>query len=553
MAPTDRHILAGSIAVLAVLLAGAPEARSASATWSGATSDLWSTGANWSATTVPGTTDTATFNSASANTTISLGAGVTIKTLLYDTSSAAAYILGSGGDGAQTLTLDNSGAITINSSVTTNQTINANLVLGNDGATSSFAITNSSATANHTLTLAGAISGSSGSGVKTLTIGGVGRTTVSGLISHGSGGSLRLTKTGTGILTLSGANTFTGKTTLSGGTLSINSFGNVGAASSALGAPTSVANGTIDFTASSTLTYTGPATSSDRVLKLAGGGATFTHSGTGLVTLTGGITGTNNSMLFRGLGDITEAGLVAHSGSVSRTDPGTLYLTNPGNSFPGNLLVFNGTISVSSVANSGSNSAAGSGSTIFLGQNGAGSVGQGTLQFTGTSGGGTNRSLVIQNGAAGGIGVIENTVAGQTLTLSGNLTANDTSSASSFILQGAGNGSFNGSITGSPNLALTKSGAGTWSLGAANTHTGSTTLSGGTLALGHVNALQNSTLDTGTTGAQTVAFAVAGTNTYNLGGLTGSDDLDLGANTLSVGANNASTSNPFARSAATSA
>jgi autotransporter-associated beta strand protein len=213
MAPTDRHILAGSIAVLAVLLAGAPKARSASATWSGATSDLWSTGANWSATPVPGTTDTATFNSASANTTISLGAGVTIQTLLYDTSSA---------------------------------------------------------TANHTLTLAGAISGSSGAGVKTLTIGGVGRTTVSGLISDGSGGSLRLTKTGTGILTLSGANTFTGKTTLSGGTLSINSLGNVGAASSALGAPTTVADGTIDFTtASSTLVYTGPATSSDRVLNFA--------------------------------------------------------------------------------------------------------------------------------------------------------------------------------------------------------------------------------------------------------------------------------------------
>jgi autotransporter-associated beta strand protein len=226
----------------------------------------------------------------------------------------------------------------------------------------------------------------------------VGSQTYGGVIS----GTGTLTKSGAGVLTLSGANTFTGKTTLSGGTLSINSFGNVGAASSALGAPTSVANGTIDFTASSTLTYTGPATSSDRVLKLAGGGATFTHSGTGLVTLTGGITGTNNSMLFRGLGDITEAGLVAHSGSVSRTDPGTLYLTNPGNSFPGNLLVFNGTIRVSSVANSGSNSAAGSGSTIFLGQNGAGSVGQGTLQFTGTSGGSTNRSLVIQNGALGG-------------------------------------------------------------------------------------------------------------------------------------------------------
>ena len=72
-----------------------------------------------------------------------------------------------------------------------------------------------------------------------------------------------------------------------------------------------------------------------------------------------------------------------------------------------------------------------------------------------------------------------------------------------------------------------------------NTYTGVTTVNGGTLALGNVNALATSTLDTGAAGAQQVTFTVAGTNTYNLGGLQGSDDLALGGNTLSVGANNA--------------
>jgi fibronectin-binding autotransporter adhesin len=91
------------------------------------------------------------------------------------------------------------------------------------------------------------------------------------------------------------------------------------------------------------------------------------------------------------------------------------------------------------------------------------------------------------------------------------------------------------------NGTLNKTGAGTLILNGANTHSGVTTLSSGTLALGHTNALQNSTLDTGSSGAQAVSFTAAGTNTYNLGGLQGGDDLALGANRLSVGVNNAST------------
>jgi len=88
---------------------------------------------------------------------------------------------------------------------------------------------------------------------------------------------------------------------------------------------------------------------------------------------------------------------------------------------------------------------------------------------------------------------------------------------------------------------LTKTGAGSMIINSASTYTGATTVEAGTLALGHTNALQNSTLDTGAAGAQTVTFTVAGTNTYNLGGLQGADALAVGANSLSVGANNANT------------
>jgi autotransporter-associated beta strand protein len=88
---------------------------------------------------------------------------------------------------------------------------------------------------------------------------------------------------------------------------------------------------------------------------------------------------------------------------------------------------------------------------------------------------------------------------------------------------------------------LTKNGSGTLTLSGANAFGGDTAVNAGTLALGNINALQNSTLDTGASGSQQVTFTVAGTNTYNAGGLKGADALAIGANSLSVGANGKST------------
>lgn len=102
--------------------------------------------------------------------------------------------------------------------------------------------------------------------------------------------------------------------------------------------------------------------------------------------------------------------------------------------------------------------------------------------------------------------------------------------------------SFDGLIyDGVGTIAVVKSGTGTQILSQPNTYSGDTTVYGGTLALGHVNAILNSTLDTGTAGAQSVTFTAAGTNTYHLGGLKGGDDLAIGANSISVGANNQNT------------
>jgi len=72
-----------------------------------------------------------------------------------------------------------------------------------------------------------------------------------------------------------------------------------------------------------------------------------------------------------------------------------------------------------------------------------------------------------------------------------------------------------------------------------NTYTGETWVSFGTLELDNVNAVKNSTVRF--EGGGFLTFGVAGTNTYNLGNLKGSSGavtIDMGGNTLSVGANN---------------
>ncbi len=186
-----------------LLLAGTLSLNAANGTWTGATDANWAD-ANWSATPVPGTGNTAIFSGAgNGNTTINLGSGVTILDLLFNTGSAAAYTIGNGAVDSQTLTLNNSGGITLNSTVANNQLFNAAMVLGTDGTAQTYTVTNNSAS---TLTFAGNLYGGAGGtkGTKTLAVGGSGNTVISGNITNGGATTIAITKTGTGTLTFNG-------------------------------------------------------------------------------------------------------------------------------------------------------------------------------------------------------------------------------------------------------------------------------------------------------------------------------------------------------------
>ena len=231
---SKNRVLSKSISSLLFLNAFALLPTTGKATsdiWDGSTDGVWSRNANWltGPAIVPGFGDIATFNGAGNGfTTIDLGPGVTINRLVFDTATAAAYTIGAGAIGSQTLTLNNGGGIAVNATVTNNELINANVLLGDDGSAQAFDLINQSTAAGQRLTIAGSLSGSNGAGPKTLAIGGAGSILISGVISNGATGTVTLTKNDGGILTLSGANTHTGGTTLNAGTLNVNNAAALG-------------------------------------------------------------------------------------------------------------------------------------------------------------------------------------------------------------------------------------------------------------------------------------------------------------------------------------
>jgi len=199
----------------------------ASNTWDGgaAPDGSWATAVNWAGNTiVPGATsgttngDLATFNN-NVNTSITIDSGRNLGGIRFDLAAAGAFTF----TGA-TLGLNSSGnSITINSAVTNTQTFNNDL-LGPAGTTSTFnyAFTNNSATVGANLIINGAVTGRMTVAGNTFALNGTNNGEVNGIISNGTaGGFVSVLKNGTGTWTLSGANSYTGSTTVNDGTLKI--------------------------------------------------------------------------------------------------------------------------------------------------------------------------------------------------------------------------------------------------------------------------------------------------------------------------------------------
>ena len=141
--------------------------------------------------------------------------------------------------------------------------------------------------------------------------------------------SLNLTKVGTGILTLSGANTYTGVTTISAGVLSVGTIENGGVAGNLGKATNTATNLVLD---GGTLQYTGATASTDRRFTLIAGKTSTIDINANTLTMSGASGGSTNGALTK-----TGAGILQLSGTNTYTGLTTI---NAGTLRVGNTAAF---------------------------------------------------------------------------------------------------------------------------------------------------------------------------------------------------------------------
>ena len=314
-----------------------------------------------------------------------------------------------------------------------------------------------------------------------------------------------------GTVTLGGANTYSGATTITRGTLNLT---NVNALQNTSGL-------TLGGTSAATLT-----TQTDGITLAAP-----------ITTANSGISSTISFGVATAVaGSITLDGAIGGSGNV--------IFSTPNNNSGGNSQTINLGATATYAGSTTMTTGNANNTTLIKNTSGAANVLPTTtvLSMTGGTGTGSGRAVTFDlNGQNQELAGLQNTLAvdrdqrvsnsGALATLTINNSANFTFGG--YIGSGLDDGS--GQITGA--IALTKKGAGTFTLasGIGNTFTGNTVVQAGILSVGHATSLQNSALDTtssivgdSTNGLQTTV------TTLTMGGLTGNKDLST-VFTTSVG------------------
>ena len=265
------------------------------------------------------------------------------------------------------------------------------------------------------------------------------------------------------------------------------------------------------------------------------GTRTISQNGNGgtVLTLVGPVTA-DASILVRGSQTIVIEGCISGAGAVTRTDPGTLKLLNPTNSFTGNLGASHGVIEVETIGDAGVASHAGAGTYITLGQGTWGPSDTGTLRYTGASASTDREIRMVSNVQTqlsatlpfSGRPTIDVTNAATTLTFNGDFVYQSTSTLGMWRVTGNGNGIINGDIRTS-SARMEKSGTGTWTINGGNNLTNITEVKAGKLVVNgtHTNA-GTYTVSSGAT--------LGGTGTLQLG--TGAEVSILGGGHLAPGA-----------------
>ncbi|EBB4458254.1 fibronectin-binding autotransporter adhesin ShdA [Salmonella enterica] len=315
----------------------------------------------------------------------------------------------------------------------------------------------------------------------------------SGVLQVGEGelentlfGSGSLVKTGTGELTLSGDNSYSGATTISDGTLiaaNVNALGSGDIDNSGVlqvgegelkntlsGSGSLVKTGTGELTLNGDNDYSGGTTIDDGTL-------TADHAdslGTGAIA--------NSGVLQVGEGELENT--LSGSGSLVKTGTGELTLSGD-NTYSGGTTITGGTLTADHADSLG---------TGAIDNSGVLQVGEGELENT-LSGAGS----LVKTGTGELTLSGDNSYSGGTTISGGTLTADHADSLgsgdidNSGVLQ-VGEGELKNTLSGSGSLVKTGTGELTLS-GDNNTYFGDTTIAGGTLIAANVNALGSGNID----------------------------------------------------------
>ena len=486
---------------------------------------------------------------------------VTVGTLggLANIGSASALGTGTGVSAIRMGNGANAGALLL-ATGTVASTTDRQIVIGN-GGTGGATIQNDSAAAGVvTFTNASFNAAAVGAGVRTLTLQGsnTGLNTISGVISDNTD-RVNLTKAGAGSWTLTGANTFTGQVLVTQGTLTVSNVANGGLASS-LGAATGTASVLVLGNAGNTgtLTYTGAAVgSTDRQVQI-GSGATNTNGGATLTANGSGGAITFSNAAFNALSTGTVARTLTLQGTstldntisgviADNTVTGRVNLTKAAagkwvlggvNTYTGTTNIDQGTLSINSLTNAGVAGSLGAATGTASNINIASAGNAGVLLYTG-AGDSTDRQVVIGRTSGTGSATIQNDGGGALLFTNGAFNAPSTGTAArAFILAGSNGGAneiqgviANNAVVGGA-VSLFKNGSGTWNLSAANTYSGNTTVTDGTLTASITGAL----------GTGTAVTVSGGTLNLNATNASVGAVANVSGGTLNVNATNFSAS-----------
>ena len=401
--------------------------------------------------------------------------------------------------------------------------------------------------------------------------------TVSGILA---GSGIAMNKTTAGTVTFSGANTFTGLTTVSAGTLAYGannalSSGAVTVSGGTLSLGTftdtvgtvTLSSGSITGGVGGTLTSTGTFEMQSGTVSgiLAGSGIAMNKTTAGTVTLSGantftGLTTVSAGTLAYGINDaLSTGGVTASGGTLSlgtfSDTVGTVTVSGGGSitgssgvlSSTGNFEMQNGSVSgilggLSLLNKTTASTVTLSGVNTYTGGT---TIGAGTLALSGSGTlGSTSGTLTVNGGTLDLAGV--NAGVGNFTGSGGTVLTNGANATLTIGNSNGTGGNFLGTFADGTGgvLSLTKTGSGTLTLGGAssNTYSGTTTVNGGTLALaksgGTVAVSGNLTIGDGTgtdTARLDAANQIGSTSTVTFNNSGGTPTLNLNGYSQTLG------------------